>query len=148
MVGGTRSRRLMGQINVVPFIDVMLVLLVALMLAAPLISSGFTVVLPPGVAPPIDPRVLESGNFIVLTIDADAQLYLNVGPTPNTPIDEAQVRDLATVVFGREPSTAAFVRADGSVPYREYVRGQSLLTQAGASRVVQLIDSRSLGTRE
>lgn len=148
MTNGKRSRRLIGQINVVPFIDVMLVLLVVFMLSAPLISAGVTVELPRGVAPPIDPRMIDDGDFVVLTIDADAQLYLNIGANPDTPIDENQARELASAVFGREPSTPAFVRADGAVPYREYVRGQSLLTQAGASQVVQLIDSSTLDARE
>jgi biopolymer transport protein TolR len=69
----------MGQMNVVPLIDVMLVLLVAFMMTVPLISSGVTVDLPRGVAPPIDPRMIEDGDFVVLSIDADAQLYLNIG---------------------------------------------------------------------
>jgi biopolymer transport protein TolR len=138
----------MGQMNVVPFIDVMLVLLVAFMMTVPLISSGVTVELPRGVAPPIDPRMIEDGDFVVLSIDAHAQLYLNIGTNPDTPIDESQVRDLASAVFGREPSTPAFIRADGAVPYRDYVRGQTLLTQAGASRVIQLVDSSNLEARE
>jgi biopolymer transport protein TolR len=92
--------------------------------------------------------MIEDGDFVVLSIDADAQLYLNIGTNPDTPIDELQARDLASAVFSREPSTPAFVRADGAVPYREYVRGQTLLTQAGASRVIQLIDSSNLEASE
>lgn len=131
----------MGQMNVVPFIDVMLVLLVAIMLAAPLISSGVTVDLPRGTAPPIDSRTIEEGEFLVLSINADAKLYLSVGEAPDSPIDEETVMRLASGVLRRDPSTPVFIRADRSVSYGQVVRGRTLLTQAGASRVVELIDS-------
>src|SRR5690348_17408251 len=81
----TRGRRkLMGEINVVPYIDVMLVLLIIFMITAPLLTQGIKVDLPKAAAEPLDSRQNEPP--LVLSIDAQGRLYLNVGATPKQPI--------------------------------------------------------------
>ena len=133
------NRRLIGQMNMVPFIDVMLVLLVAFMITAPLISAGVQIEFAKGAAPEIDPGTLKSQ--LVLTIDADGNLYLNVGEEPEQPIDGRVVMALASAVLRQDPSTPVFIRADQSASYGQYIQGQTLLTESGASTVVQVIDS-------
>ena len=71
----------MGDINVVPYIDVMLVLLIIFMVTAPLLTQGIKVDLPKAAAEPVDTSKSEP---LVLSIDQQGQLFLNVGTAPNT----------------------------------------------------------------
>ena len=80
----SRGRRLMGEINVVPYIDVMLVLLIIFMVTAPLLAQGIKVDLPKADAEPLPPDAREP---LVLSIDRQGKLYLNVGSTPNAAIE-------------------------------------------------------------
>ena len=74
-VTSKRGRRLMGEINVVPYIDVMLVLLIIFMVTAPMLSQGIKVDLPKAAAEPLPPDI----EPLVLSIDAEGGLYLNIG---------------------------------------------------------------------
>ena len=85
----TRKRRLMGDINVVPYIDVMLVLLVIFMVTAPLLTQGIEVQLPEAAADPI--RTPQDQEPLVLSVDADGALYLNVGDGRKSPIEAEAV---------------------------------------------------------
>jgi len=89
---GRPKRRLMGEINVVPYIDVMLVLLIIFMITAPLLTQGIKVELPKAAAEPIDARAVNNIEPLVLSVDARGRLYLNVGATPQQPIDDATAR--------------------------------------------------------
>ncbi len=86
-----RRRKLMGEINVVPYIDVMLVLLVIFMITAPLLKEGVKVDLPDAGAKPIDPEFLAKHEPLIVTIDARGRLYVNFGPNPDKPASEATV---------------------------------------------------------
>ena len=66
----SRSRKLMGEINVVPYIDVMLVLLIIFMITAPLLTQGIKVDLPDAGAEPLDPDMLKQHQPLVLSVDA------------------------------------------------------------------------------
>ena len=87
----SRGRRLMGEINVVPYIDVMLVLLIIFMITAPLLTQGIKVDLPDAGAEPLDPDMLKQHQPLVLSVDAKGRLYLNIGRDKDRPIDEATV---------------------------------------------------------
>ena len=73
----TRKRRLMGEINVVPYIDVMLVLLIIFMVTAPLLSQGIEVELPDAAAEPLSSEMQDS-EPLILSVDAAGAYYLNV----------------------------------------------------------------------
>ncbi|MDP7419807.1 MAG: biopolymer transporter ExbD, partial [Gammaproteobacteria bacterium] len=88
-MSGVRKRRLMGEINVVPYIDVMLVLLIIFMVTAPLLTQGIEVELPKAGAEPIDPS--ENADPLVLSVDQDGNLYLNVGEDESAPLDAKRV---------------------------------------------------------
>ncbi len=75
----SRGRRPMSEINVVPYIDVMLVLLMIFMVTAPLLTQGIKVDLPKAGAQPIDPRELKNRPPLVLSIDRQGRWFLNVG---------------------------------------------------------------------
>ena len=86
-----RRRKLMGEINVVPYIDVMLVLLIIFMITAPLLKEGIKVDLPNAGARPIDPAFLQKHEPLIVTIDARGRLYVNFGPNPDKPAAESTV---------------------------------------------------------
>src|ERR1700740_1569970 len=88
MAQTSRGRRLMGEINVVPYIDVMLVLLIIFMITAPLLTQGVKVDLPKGAAEPIEAQRVPP---LVLSVDRAGRLYLNVGPDPQRPLDDESV---------------------------------------------------------
>ena len=85
MAARLRRRKLMGEINVVPYIDVMLVLLVIFMITAPLLKEGVKVDLPEAGAQPIDAEFLAKHEPLILTIDSRGRLYINFGQTRTNP---------------------------------------------------------------
>ncbi len=135
-----RHRRLMGEINVVPYIDVMLVLLIIFMITAPLLTQGIDVDLPEAAADPLDPEFLRDNEPLVLSIDAQGSLYLNIGDNEDEPIDEQTVVTRTAAVIRRNAETPVLVRADRAVPYGRVVTGMVLLQQAGADRVGFITD--------
>jgi biopolymer transport protein TolR len=135
-----RRRKLMGEINVVPYIDVMLVLLVIFMITAPLLKEGVKVDLPDAGAKPIDPEFLAKHEPLIVTIDARGRLYINFGQNPESPASEATVSARTTALLRRDPQTPVLVKADTTVPYGTLVRAMVLLQHAGASKVGFLTD--------
>ena len=86
-----RQRRLMGEINVVPYIDVMLVLLIIFMITAPLLTQGISVDLPQAASEPLPPELMQDNEPLVLSINQSGELFLNIGGDEETPIDEQTV---------------------------------------------------------
>jgi len=133
----------MGEINVVPYIDVMLLLLVIFMITAPLLKEGVKVDLPTAAARPIDAEFLQKHDPLVLTIDGSGRLYLNFGPNKDSPTSEAAVSSRTAALLRRDPQTPILVKADTTVPYGTVVRAMVLLQQAGAAKVGFLTDPPS-----
>jgi biopolymer transport protein TolR len=131
----TRRRRPLAEINVVPYIDVMLVLLVIFMITAPLLKEGVKVDLPSAEAQPFDPSFLMKHEPLVLTIDKSGRLYINFGPDQDKPAAETTVSSRTAALLRRDPQTPVLVKADTTVPYGTVVRAMVLLQQAGASKV-------------
>ena len=100
---GRNRRRLMGEINVVPYIDVMLVLLIIFMVTAPLLTQGIKVELPKANAEPIGAHAANNVEPLILSVDARGQLYLNVGANPQLPLDDATALARATAALRRAP---------------------------------------------
>ena len=130
-----RKRRLMGEINVVPYIDVMLVLLIIFMITAPLLAEGVKVELPKAGARPIPPEMLKDSKPIVLTVDQQGRLFLNYAPKQDEPMDPAAVEAAASAVLRRAPETAVLVRGDYRVAYGDVVGAMTILQRAGANKV-------------
>ncbi len=148
MVTGQRRRRLMGEINVVPYIDVMLVLLIIFMITAPLLTQGVQVELPDANAQPIDPELLRDREPLVLSVDRDGRYYLNAGGDEDAPIEAAEVARRAGAVLGRDPELPVLVKADERVPYGRVVLGMVLLQQAGAKKIGFLTDPKAVRALE
>ena len=140
MASPTRRRRLMAEINVVPYIDVMLVLLIIFMITAPLLKEGVKVDLPAAGAKPINADLLKNHEPLILTIDARGRMYINFGQNQDQPIPEATVSSRAAALLRRDPQTPVLVKADTTVPYGTVVRAMVLLQQAGATKVGFLTD--------
>ena len=134
-----RNRKLMGDINVVPYIDVMLVLLIIFMVTAPLLSQGVKVELPDAAAEPLDSDMQDS-EPLILSVDAAGNLYLNVGDNEEDPREPAQIVRLAETVLSRKPDTPVLVKADESAAYGSVITGMVLLQRAGAAKVGFLTD--------
>jgi len=144
MQGAPRRRRLIGEINVVPYIDVMLVLLIIFMITAPLLTQGVQVELPDADAQPIDPKLLKDREPLVLSVDRNGRYFLNVGSDEDAPIAADEVARRAAAVLAREPGLPVLVKADERVPYGSVVRGMVLLQQAGAKKIGFLTDPRAV----
>ncbi len=135
-----KSRRLIAEINVVPYIDVMLVLLIIFMITAPLLTQGIKVDLPKAGAEPLDDELIRNTTPLVLSVDHAGLLYLNVGGDEDDPIDEATVVARTAAVLRRTPATPILVKADESVSYGRVVTVMVLLQQAGAEKVGFITD--------
>jgi len=135
-----RRRRLMAEINVVPYIDVMLVLLIIFMITAPLLKEGVKVDLPDAGARPLDADMLAKHQPLVLTIDSRGRLYINFGPSQGQPLPESTVSARAAALLRRDPQTPVLVQADTTVPYGTVVHAMVLLQRAGATKVGFLTD--------
>ena len=128
-----QKRKLMGEINVVPYIDVMLVLLVIFMVTAPLLTQGVEVELPKANAEPIETP--PDHDPLVLSVDADGNFYINAGDNEDQPQSGAEIVRRVGVVLGVKPETPMFVKADRAVPYGHVVGAMVVLQQAGAENI-------------
>lgn len=127
-----RPRRAVAEINVVPYIDVMLVLLVIFMATAPLLMQGVEVDLPKANSTPVSDSDAEP---LIVSIDADANLYLNLGASDDQALSIETVRQRVATVLKRNPDKAVMVWGDAAVPYGEVVSLMSELQAAGAPSV-------------
>lgn len=141
-----RGRRLMGEINVVPYIDVMLVLLIIFMITAPLMTQGVKVDLPKAGAAPMK---VEREIPLVLSIDRRGQLYLNRGTREEQtqPLDEDTVELKAREALRQNPDLTVLLKADTAVPYGRVVTVMVILQRAGARKVGFITDPLPLRRR-
>ena len=130
-----RRRRLMAEINVVPYIDVMLVLLIIFMITAPLLTEGIKVQLPKANARAIPAELMKDAKPIVLSIDETGRLFLNYNKPQDEPLTAEAVEAKAAAVLRRAPQTVVLVKGDYRVAYGEVVRAMTILQRAGADKV-------------
>ena len=133
MASPMQKRKLMGEINVVPYIDVMLVLLVIFMVTAPMLTQGIEVSLPKANSEPIE-DISDSEPF-VLSVDAEGNLYINVGDDEDEPTTGKKIVTLLAAVLRNSPNTPILVKADRAVPYGNVVGAMVLLQQGGAENI-------------
>lgn len=126
------KRKPMSEINVVPYIDVMLVLLVIFMITAPLLTQGVNVDLPKAAA---EPMKADTDEPLVVSVDIKGDYYLNIGDNPDDPIDDQGLVNKVAAVLRHKPETPVMVKGDRKVPYGKVVRAMTLLQSAGAPSV-------------
>lgn len=126
-----KQRRLMAEINVVPYIDVMLVLLIIFMVTAPLLHLGVDIQLPQASANSLQ----DETDPVLISIDKDGQMYLTLGNEPREPIDaDALVRKVHAFV-DTNPKVSVLVGGDSRVDYGRIYQAMVLLQQAGVPHV-------------
>jgi len=132
-------RRKVAEINVVPYIDVMLVLLIIFMVTAPLVTQGVKVELPKADAEPLSK---DSKPPLVASVDAQGQYYLAVGTSKNEAMSAEEVATLVAAHLKKEPDTPVVVNGDGAVSYDAVIQLMVLLQQeAGVPSVGLMTDS-------
>ncbi len=124
----------MAEINVVPYIDVMLVLLVIFMITAPLLRTGVDIDLPDTDASPIA-NDGEASEPLVLTVDKDGAWYLNIGDDPEASMEPAAVQALAAAALIQNPDRRVLVAGDTAVEYGDVMQAMVALQLAGAPEV-------------
>ncbi len=131
-VGRKKRHKPMAEINVVPYIDVMLVLLIIFMITAPLLSQGVKVDLPKAKATTLSAQ--QKGPIIV-SVDASGNYFLNTDRNPSKPIAAgALVADVAAKLKV-DPKRDVLVKGDNKVDYGKVVQAMVLLQNAGAPTV-------------
>ena len=134
----SRGRKLMGEINVVPYIDVMLVLLVIFMITAPLLNQGVKVNLPKAHAEPLPTK--SAKDPVILTVDAGGRLFLNIASDPSAALDSDAVQGQVSGALQSDPDRAVLVKADKSVSYGVVMQAMVILQRAGANKVGMVAD--------
>jgi biopolymer transport protein TolR len=125
----SRSRRAIAEINIVPYVDVMLVLLVIFMVTAPLLTQGVQVDLPQAKA---DPLPQDQKPPLVITVDAKGVLFLDQSKIP---LDPKQLADMVQVALRKDPQRAVLVRGDKNVDYGHVMNAMVMLKRAGAIKL-------------
>ena len=128
----------MAEINVVPYIDVMLVLLVIFMITAPLLTQGVKVELPQADSEPLPP---EADDPVVVSVDARGDFFIDVGEGKNDPVDEDTLMTRIQAVLRYKPKTPIMVRGDRNVDYGRVVEAMVLIQAGGAANVGLITES-------
>ena len=132
-------RRKVAEINVVPYIDVMLVLLIIFMVTAPLVTQGVKVELPKADAEPLSK---DSKTPLVASIDAEGNYYLAIGDNREAQMTAEEVATLVAAHLQLEPETPVVVNGDGAVSYNAVIQLMVLLQKkAGVPSIGLMTDS-------
>lgn len=129
---------MLAEINVVPYIDVMLVLLVIFMVTAPMLMQGVEVNLPDAAAAPVKDQDAEP---LIVSINDRGELFLNLGANEKQALELATVRQRVAAVLRRTPDKPVLVWGDEQVPYGQVVTVMTALQEAGAPSVGLVTES-------
>jgi biopolymer transport protein TolR len=126
------KRKLIAEINVVPYVDVTLVLLIVFMVTAPLLMQGVDVDLPQAPSAPLEDTPNEP---LIVSMKADGSLFLNLGAAADKPIAIELLQQRVTKVIKQAPATPVLIWGDQNIPYGEVVGLMTRLQSAGARSV-------------
>lgn len=132
-------RKPMSEINVVPYIDVMLVLLVIFMVTAPMLTQGVKVDLPQTTSDPI--QADKDVESIIVSVDANGAYFVEVGDRGSDPMALSEVREQIAKILSQRSSSEILVRGDEHVDYGTVVRLMAELQLAGASSIGLITES-------
>ena len=125
-------RKPMSEINVVPYIDVMLVLLVIFMVTAPLMTQGVRVELPEAISEPI--TIQEEFETLLVSVRRDGSIFLNIGQK-DLPTSLGKIAEDAKKILVANPNIKVLIEGDKILPYGKIVEIMEVLRQSGASGV-------------
>jgi biopolymer transport protein TolR len=133
----SKKRRAVSEINVVPYIDVMLVLLIIFMITAPIVQQGVEVELPKLSANSLPPEQQEP---VILTVSKAGDYYLNIGDDLKKPVSDDVVMQRIALVLKQKPQTPILVRGDKNADYGSVTTAMVLLQSAGVEKVGLMTD--------
>lgn len=125
---GRVKRKRMSEINVVPYIDVMLVLLVIFMVTAPLLTQGVEVELPETAAETIEKSQEEP---LVVSVNREGRYFLNLGEQSDKPLDSAVLVQRVKAVLRQRQDKTVYIKGDKDANYGQVVEVMALLQQSG-----------------
>lgn len=132
IVGGGGDSPLMSEINVTPFVDVMLVLLIIFMVAAPMMTQGVDVALPEVTAQSLHQE--EELPFVV-SVNKDGRVFIN-----DFMVDSGKLEAKLLAIFKEKPTQKVFVKADKRVPYGKVMEVMSEIRGAGIEKLGLITD--------
>ncbi len=136
---GIRRRKRMSEINVVPYIDVTLVLLVIFMVTAPLFHQGVEVELPSAPAEPLA-KTDENQEPLIVSVNQTGQVFVNKADSPKDPIPYDLFRNQIREILSKDQGNPIYVRGDKNVDYGRVVTVMVMLQDAGADNVGLITD--------
>lgn len=125
-------KRPMSEINVVPYIDVMLVLLIIFMITAPLLSQGIDVTLPQSPSELLPPTEKEP---LVISVDSKGNFFINYGENQDQPVASEVLVNRVAALLKYQPQIPVYIKGDTNVSYGRVVAAMSLLQQAGVEGI-------------
>jgi len=132
MAAQRRRRRPIAEINVVPYIDVMLVLLVIFMITAPLLTQGVKVDLPQAEAEPLP---AEAEDPVVVSINATGEFFIDIGEGKNQPVDSEMLVTRIAALLKYKPKTPIMLKGDKNIDYGRIMEAMVLIQAGGAPNV-------------
>ncbi|MFW5426451.1 MAG: protein TolR [Methylophagaceae bacterium] len=129
-----QRRKPMAEINVVPYIDVMLVLLIIFMITAPMLTQGVQVDLPQAAANAVETPE-DHNEPLVVSVDAEGLFYVAFGDQQDKPVTGERLRTIVDAILRRNPETQVMVKGDSAANYGQVVTVMALLQKAGAPSV-------------
>lgn len=129
--GRRGKRRLNSEMNVVPYIDVMLVLMIIFMVTAPLLTQGIDVELPQA-----DGQSMSAGEEpVTVSVDRNGDFYITVGENPGSPLTAEELERRAHAVIANKPQEMFLIEADKDASYQHVAAAMSLLQSAGVTKI-------------
>ena len=128
----TARRRPMAEINVVPYIDVSLVLLIIFMITAPLLQTGVDVELPAAEAKTVPQTDTPP---LIVSVDSEGKTFIDVGDHQDEPVEAEELSLRVAAVLRHKPQTAVMIRGDTRVDYGKVVTVMAALQAAGVPNV-------------
>ena len=125
-------KRPMSEINVVPYIDVMLVLLIIFMITAPLLSQGVKIELP---QVPSEPLPASDNDPVIVSVDAAGNFFINYGEDPDQPVSAEVLVNRVGALVKYRPKLPVLVKGDTGVNYGRVVQAMALLQGAGVKGI-------------
>jgi len=132
MARRVKRRKPMAEINVVPYIDVTLVLLIIFMITAPLVQTGVDVDLPQADTAPV-----EQDNIppVIVSVDKHGQYFIDIGERDDEPVSAEVLLYRVAAVLRNKPKTQVYIRGDQTVAYGKVVSVMAALKNAGVPSV-------------
>lgn len=127
MISGGNDNQLMSEINVTPFVDVMLVLLIIFMVAAPMMTQGVDVALPEAASGSLSHDEEEP---FTITLKRGGGIFIN-----DFPVDADRLRPKLAALLKERPGTRVFLRADKAISYGAVVRAMAEIKGAGVEKL-------------